>query len=414
MLQRVFIISTGTELLLGTTIDSNSVYLAQQLGEIGIRVVGKATVGDSREQIEKAFTLGLETADIIISTGGLGPTFDDLTKTAACQLMGCSLVIRPEEEKRLREYFVQRQRPMPEINLKQAMFPEEAEILLNPQGTAPGMYLRKANQLLILLPGPPREMIPMYLTQVKPRLERDFASDLPKVIRRTIKVLGPGESQVEERLADVLDNPHGCSVALLAEDGEIHIKLSAEAINEAESYKILDELTASIRQKLGKHVFAYDDETLPEQAGKLLVASGRKLAVAESCTAGLLGSMITEVAGSSDYFWGGVISYSNDSKMEILNVKASTLEQHGAVSRQTAEEMARGIRQMSGADYGLAITGIAGPTGGTKEKPVGLVYVALAYDTGCIIKELKFAGSREAIRKLSAKSALDLLRRHID
>lgn len=414
MLQRVFIISTGTELLLGTTIDSNSVYLAQQLGEIGIKVVGKATVGDSREQIEKAFTLGLETADIIISTGGLGPTFDDLTKTVACQLMGCSLVIRPEEEKRLREYFAQRQRPMPEINLKQAMFPEEAEVLINPQGTAPGMYLRKANQLLILLPGPPREMIQMYLTQVKPRLEREFANDLQKVIRRTIKVLGPGESQVEEILADVLDNSHGCSVALLAQDGEIHIKLMAEGINESESYKILDKLTASIRKKLGKHVFGYDDETLPEQTGKLLVDKGRKLAVAESCTAGLLGSMITEVEGSSDYFWGGVISYSNDSKMKILNVNASTLEHYGAVSRQTAEEMARGIWQMSGADYGLAITGIAGPTGGTKEKPVGLVYVALAYDTGCIVKELKFAGSREAIRKLSAKSALDLLRRHID
>ncbi len=413
-MQRVFIISTGTELLLGTTIDSNSVYLAQQLGEIGLRVIGKETVGDSRDQIEHAFAAGLKTADIIISTGGLGPTFDDLTKTVACQLMGCNLVIRPEEEKRLREFFAQRQRPMPEINLKQAMFPEQAEVLLNPNGTAPGMYLHQGNKWLILLPGPPREMVPMYMTQVKPRLERDFAGDLQKVSRRTIKVLGPGESQVEEMLADVLDHPQGCSVALLAQDGEIHIKLTAEGSNHADSHKTMDDLTGLICQKLDKHVFGFDDETLPEQIGKRLVAKGKKLAVAESCTAGLLGSMITEVAGSSDYFWGGVISYSNDSKMKVLKVKAATLEQHGAVSRPTAEEMALGIRQLSAADYALAITGIAGPGGGSTEKPVGLVYIALAYDKGCLAKELKFVGSREAIRKLSAKSALDLLRRHID
>jgi len=413
-LQKVFIISTGTELLLGTTLDSNSVYLARQLEDIGIKVVGKATVGDRRAQIEKAFHSGLESADIVISTGGLGPTFDDLTKTVACELMGCIPVLRPEEEKRLRDYFAQRKRPMPEINLKQAMFPPEAEVLPNPQGTAPGMYLRHNNKLLILLPGPPREMTKMYLEQVKPRLERDYAAELQKVICRTIKVLGPGESQVEEILASLMDNPRGCSMALLAKEGEIHIKITAEGVDEADRHKILDEMSQAIHAKLNKHIFGYDDDTLPQKIGKMLAASARKLAVAESCTAGMLGSMITEVAGSSEYFWGGVITYSNECKMKILGVRASTLEQYGAVSRQTAEEMARGTLQLSGADYALAITGIAGPGGGTAEKPVGLVYIALAYENGCSVKELKFIGSRETIRKLSAKSALDLLRRHLD
>ena len=413
-MQKVFIISTGTELLLGTTIDSNSVYLAQQLGDMGIRVVGKATVGDNREQIEKAFRNGLETADIVISTGGLGPTFDDLTKTVACELMGCSMVIIPEEEKRLRDYFAHRQRPMPEINIKQAMFPKEAEILQNTQGTAPGMYLLMSNKLLILLPGPPREMMHMYVDQVKPRLERDYTSELEKVIRRTIKVLGPGESQVDEILAPVMENDLGCSMALLAKDGEVHIKITAEGENESESRRILDELTQAIQEKLSKHIFGYDDDTLPQQVGKMLIQNKQKLAVAESCTAGMLGSMITEAAGSSDYFWGGIISYSNECKMKIIGVNSSTLEQYGAVSRQTAEEMARGIRTLAGTDFALAITGIAGPSGETKEKPVGLVYIALAFDNECIVKELKFIGSREAVRKLSAKSALDLLRRHLD
>jgi nicotinamide-nucleotide amidase len=413
-MQKVFIISTGTELLLGTTMDSNSVYLAQQLGDMGIRVVGKATVGDNREQIERAFRNGLETADIVISTGGLGPTFDDLTKTVACELMQCSLVVVPEEEKRLRDYFAQRRRPMPAMNIKQAMFPKEAEVLQNTQGTAPGMYLRMNNKLLILLPGPPREMIRMYTDQVKPRLERDYAGEFEKVVRRTIKVLGPGESQVDEILAPVMENNRGCSIALLASDGEVHIKITAEGENESDSRRIIDELTQAIHEKLRKHIFGYDDETLPQQVGKMLVQKKQKLAVAESCTAGMLGSMITEVSGSSDYFWGGIISYSNECKMKILGVNPATLEQYGAVSRETAEEMARGIRKLSATDYALAITGIAGPSGGTKEKPVGLVYIALASDRECIVKELKFIGSREAIRKLSAKSALDLLRRHLD
>jgi nicotinamide-nucleotide amidase len=413
VLQKVFLISTGTELLLGSTIDSNSVYLSQQLIDLGLWVTGKATVGDSPEQIQQAFRYGLERADIVISTGGLGPTFDDLTKTVASEIMGCSLELRPEEEKRLRDYFARRQRAMPEINLKQAMFPKEAEVLFNSQGSAPGMYLRNNGKLVILLPGPPREMKQMYNDQVKLRLERDFANDLNKVVQRTIKILGPGESRVEEMLAELMQDTRGCSMALLATAGEVHIKLTAEGQDEANSQRILDEFCEAIEQKMRRHIFGYDDDTLPERVGKLLISSDKKLAVAESCTAGMLGSLIAEVPGSSAYFWGGVISYSNACKLKLLGVNASTLEQYGAVSPQTAEEMARGMLRQASVDLALAITGLAGPEGGTPEKPVGLVYIALAYEKECIIKELHFVGPRDAIRKLSAKSALDLLRRHL-
>lgn len=413
-MQKVFLISTGTELLLGTTFDSNSVFLAQQLGEMGMRVNGKATVGDGKVQIEKAFTHALELADIVISSGGLGPTFDDLTKTVACKLMGCKLEIRPEEESRLREYFARRQREMPEINLKQAMFPPEAEVLINRQGSAPGMYLWKNDKVVILLPGPPREMKRMFLDEVKPRLQRDFAQDIHRVVKKTIKVLGPGESKVEEILGDLMSDTRGCSMALLAKDGEVHIKITAEGTDESHSETILAALTTVIENKLAKHIFGYDDDTLPGRVGQLLISQSKKLAVAESCTAGLLGTMITDIPGSSQYFWGGVISYSNEAKVHFLDVQKSTLEQYGAVSPQTAEEMARGIIRATGADLGLSITGIAGPDGGTEEKPVGLVYIGLANADHCTVKELRFVGSREANRKLAAKSALDLLRRHLE
>ncbi len=413
-MKKAFLISTGTELLLGTTVDTNSVFLSQQLGDMGIRITGKATVGDNKSQLEKAFANGLESADIVISSGGLGPTFDDLTKTVASEIMGCGLEMRKEEEARLREYFVRRQREMPAINLKQAMFPAEAEVLDNSQGSAPGMYLWKNEKLLILLPGPPREMQAMFINEVKPRLQRDFASNLHRVVRRTIKVLGPGESRVEEMLGDLMSDTQGCSMALLATGGEVHIKLTAEGENEDASEKIINDLTTAINEKIGRHIFAYDDETLPERVGGLLLSKGRTLAVAESCTGGLLGSFITDIPGSSKYFWGGVMSYSNEAKMRFLDVQSSTLEQYGAVSSPTAAEMARGILKLSGADLGLSITGVAGPEGGTDAKPVGLVYIGLAYDDECRVKELRFVGPRDAIRKLSARSALDILRRHLE
>jgi nicotinamide-nucleotide amidase len=407
------LISTGTELLLGTTNDSNSVFLATSLLERGIKVIGKTVVGDSRETIKMAFASALGLADMVISSGGLGPTRDDLTKEVACQVMGCEMAINQAEVKRLEDYFARRQRPMPESNLKQALFPAEAEIIFNPLGTAPGMYLKKDNKVLILLPGPPREMEHMFKNEIEPRLERDFPQAVNRVIRKTIKILGPGESQLEKILDGVIDDSPELSMALLAVDGEIHIKLTADGQDINHSNGLMEKACQSIKEALGRHIVGYDNDTLLSVVAACLANTGKKLAVAESCTGGLLAKMITDLPGSSEYFWGSVTSYSNEAKMLYLNVKQETLEQYGAVSPEAAREMAQGMQKQSGADLALSITGIAGPDGGTKDKPVGLVYICLAAGEFLQVKEMHFVGNRESIRILAAKTALDLLRRYL-
>ncbi|MEN6349039.1 MAG: competence/damage-inducible protein A [Syntrophomonas sp.] len=412
-MKKAYVISTGTELLLGTTIDSNSVFLSEKLTEIGIKVIGKSTVGDNRTHIYNAFELGMRSADLIISSGGLGPTEDDLTKEVACEVAGSKMELLAEEATRLREFFSARKRAMPERNLKQAMFPPEAIILKNDMGTAPGMYLNKNGKIVILLPGPPREMKNMYLQEVEQRLKDDFNIEENPVVRKTVKVLGPGESQVDEMLADLFKDPRGYSLALLAMDGEIHIKITAEGKNINESQKILEEISKQVEERMGKCIFAYDNETLNSTVAHLLVEKNMTLALAESCTGGLLAKMITDLPGSSGYFWGSVTSYSNEAKQMFLNVNENTLKKYGAVSETTAREMAIGILKKSGVDLALAITGIAGPDGGNDEKPVGLVYIALAYNDECRVKEMRFVGGREAVRILAAKTALDLLRRYL-
>lgn len=412
-MKKAYIISTGTELLLGTTMDTNSVFLSEKLAENGIRVVAKSVVGDNEESIRRAFQLGLQSADLVVSSGGMGPTLDDLTKTIACDAMGCKMELVEEEVNRLKDFFARRKRPMPESNLRQAMFPPEAVILKNPLGTAPGMYLRKDEKIIVLLPGPPREMMPMFTNEVLPLLIKDFGPECNRAIMRTIKVLGPGESQVDKILAEIIEDPRGCSLALLAKDGEVHIKVTAEGAEESASNLILDEICDKIIAKMGESVFGFDEDTLVSIVADLLVKKGQKIALAESCTGGLLAKMISDLPGSSRYFWGSVTSYSNEAKQVFLGVKKETLEQFGAVSPETANEMATGIREKSGSDYGIAITGIAGPDGGTDTKPVGLVYIALADDKECQVKEMHFVGGRDGIRMLSARTALDILRRKL-
>jgi len=412
-LKLAYLISTGTELLQGTTPDTNSVFLAEQLQALGIKVVGKSTVGDEQEQIKQAFSAGLASADLVVSTGGLGPTFDDLTKQVACEVMGCELELRLEEAERIRAYFTQRQRAMPDINLRQAMFPAEAAVLSNRAGTAPGMYLAKNGKLVVLLPGPPREMQPMFEQEVVPLLRRDLGEKLPSIFRRTIKTLGMGESQVEESLRSLMQSSPGNSIALLAVDGEVHIRLTREELHGAEYSLELDRLAERMIDKLGRNVYGGDDDSLNTVVARLLRQKGRTLATAESCTGGLLGKMITDLPGSSDYYWGGAVTYSNQAKELLLGVRPHTLHTFGAVSRETAREMAEGMRLKALSDYALAITGVAGPGGGSPEKPVGLVYIALAHPEGCEVRELRFGLGRDYIRILSAKSALDLLRRNI-
>lgn len=409
---KAYIISTGTELMLGSTMDSNSVFLSEQLAAAGVKVIGKSTVGDSAEYIRAAFENGVNMADIVISSGGMGPTSDDLTKEVACAVMGSEMIVFDEEVKRLEDFFRRRKRSMPECNLKQAMFPREAKILKNSRGTAPGMYLKKDGKVVILLPGPPREMQNMFSNEVEPLLKQDFPA-VNQAARKTIKVLGPGESQVEEMLGELMHAVDGYSLALLAQDGEVHIKITAEGKELLDSQEILAGVLKQIEEKMGKSIFGYDDDSLEAMVGDLISRQGKTLALAESCTAGLLAKMITDIPGSSRYFWGAVASYSNDAKMKLLGVRDATLREFGAVSSETAAEMVRGIIEKSGVELGLAITGIAGPDGGSEEKPAGLVYIALADAGSCWVKEMRFVGGRDAVRILAAKTALDLLRRYL-
>lgn len=409
---KAYIISTGTELLLGSTIDTNSVYLSRRLNDLEIRVVGKSIVGDNQEMLAGAFQSAMTSADLIITTGGLGPTLDDLTKTVLCDTLGCSLKQRPEEAERLRSFFSQRQREMPESNLKQAMFPEGARVLPNQRGTAPGMYFKKDGRVFILLPGPPHEMQAMFEDTI-PLLKQEYQGLLEKSISRTIRVFGPGESSIEEMLEPIIREKAGVSMALLAQEGEVCIRVSSQQEQPEESQAVLDEMIAALSARLGDYIYGYDDETLVHVVSKLLVQKRKSVALAESCTGGLLSKLMTDLPGSSAFFWGGICSYSNDAKIKLLGVPADTIKQFGAISKETAQEMARCIRARAGSDYGIGITGLAGPDGGSPEKPVGCVYISLAGDQDCIVKAMHFVGSRDAVRMLAAKTALDLLRREL-
>ncbi len=413
-MKKAYIISTGTEILLGKTIDVNANYISQELADLGIMLVGISVVGDNEENIRKAFELGMKSADLIIATGGLGPTKDDLTKKVACEVMGAELVLFDDEVDRLKEFFAQRNKKMPQSNLKQAMFPSNAIILNNPLGTAPGMYMKQDETAIILLPGPPKEMKRVFIEQVRPLLIKEFNLMQNLSVNKVIKVFGPGESQVEEMISHVIDNSHGCSIALIAEAGEILIKITAEGHELTSSEKILAQIVEEIKIKLGHDIYGFDDDDLKTVVLQKLIKKDISIALAESCTGGLLSTYVTDVPGSSAVFWGGIISYSNEAKINLLGVAPKTLETYGAVSPETAEEMAKGVKKISQADLGLAITGIAGPGGGSQEKPVGTVYIALASDRNVRVKRLAFVGDRSSIRILAAKSGLDIIRRKLE
>ncbi len=413
-MKKAFIIATGTELLLGSTIDTNSVFIAQRLMEAGIKVIGRTIVGDQYEEIYAAFAMGAQLADIIISSGGLGPTKDDLTKETACDFMQVELEVIDDEVAKIKEYFARRRKPMPESNIKQAMFPGEAIILANKVGTAPGMYLFKEQKTVIVLPGPPKEMKKMFLEEVEPLLQEKLKLTGKIAVARVIKVFGPGESQVEEMIKDVMDDPQGCSIALLAADGEINVRITAEGEDQEASQRILDGLTEKIKADIGPYIYGYDEDTLSSVVAGLLKEKGLTVAVAESCTGGYLSKTITDLPGSSGYFWGGAVTYSNEAKNSLIGVNNDIISHHGAVSEETAREMAWGVKKASGSNIAIAITGIAGPDGGTDDKPVGLVYLAAVSDEREKVFRVNFNSDREGNRILAVKSALDIVRRYLN
>lgn len=405
---RAEILSIGTELLLGQITDTNAVFMAQRLAELGISLFFEDTVGDNPARLEGVLRLAKERSDLIICTGGLGPTEDDITSAAIANVFDAPLEINDAARATLEAFFAQRGRPMTANQLKQAMIPHGALLVPNPTGTAPGFILVKDGKTVIAFPGPPSEMHPMWRETVGPYLH---AHSGETIVSRTLRFCGIGEGALEQLLKDLIDVQTDVTIAPYAKLGEVHIRLTTRAQSEDEAQVRIAPVEAQVRERAGRYLYGSDEETLEEVVGRMLREMGVTLAVAESCTGGLLGGRITNVPGSSDYFLGGVISYSNSVKQRLLGVSEKTLREHGAVSPNTAREMAEGVVKATGANIGVSITGIAGPDGGSEEKPVGLVYLAVAQgDYPARAFPYTFWGDRPSIRGRAVQQALVLLR----
>lgn len=406
----VEILCIGTEILLGNIVNTNSADISRGLAEIGLDMYHHTVVGDNPERLKKALDIAFSRNNIVITTGGLGPTFDDLTKETIAAWFGKKLVRNEECEKTLRSFFERVGREMTENNLKQAMMPEGCLVLENKNGTAPGAIIEGDGKAAIMLPGPPREMGPMFREQVMPWLAKRSNRVL---LSHCVYFFGIGESALEQQLHEQMEQMENPTIAPYAKDGEVMLRVTASAATKEEAEGKMQPVLQMLQEKFGDLIYGTDVDTLQNAAILMLREKGLKVAVAESCTGGYLAKRLTDVPGSSEVFECGVVSYSNSIKQKVLGVKAETLEQFGAVSAQTAREMADGIRALSGADIGVSLTGIAGPDGGTQEKPVGLVYCGISSPWYNGETELHlgrgYAVQREFIRYLASSNALSLL-----
>ncbi len=408
---RAEILSIGTELLLGQIIDTNAAWLAERLAELGIGVYNRQTVGDNDERLADAIRLAKSRADLIICTGGLGPTGDDITSANIARVFDAPLVLNQEAKDTLIALFARRSYPLTEKQFKQAMLPTDSLTINNPTGTAPGFILDKDGVIIMAFPGPPLELYPMWRETAEPYLRAREENVIHSI---TLRFCGIGESSLESQLQDLMDNQSNPTIAPYAKTGECHIRLTAYAPSVEEAKKMIAPMQAEVMARVGKFMYGVNDETLEVATGKILRQRGLTLAVAESCTGGALGSRITSVAGASEYFLGGVIAYENRIKDELLGVPGKLLTEYGAVSEECAKEMADGIRRVTTADIGISITGIAGPGGGTPEKPVGLVYIGISAPHFNTIAVRGILGSdREMIRIRATTQALLILRDYL-
>jgi len=422
---KVELISIGTELLKGK-INTDIAYLGERLDSIGLTIDRETTVGDDMKKIEATLRESLNRTDILITTGGLGPTFDDLTRDAMAKVLRKKLVFDGEVMHQIAAHFAKRDLDMPKENERQAYIIEGAKVVPNKVGTAPGMILERRSKLgpkekvkkvsIIMLPGPPREMNPMVEEVVLPYLKEKYERKISK--KAVLHICGLPESSVYEKIKEVVEIERRMEggilrFSILAHLTRIDVEISVEGENELLVDEILHKARQEIYDCVGDYIYGQDDDTLESVVGSLLLGKRLTLAVAESCTGGLIGDRITDVAGSSVYFKEGIVAYSNEAKVRILGVKEETLNEFGAVSKETALEMARGIQRISGANIGLATTGIAGPTGGTPQKPVGLVYIALVSNGASveICREFRFSGQRREIKENTVAGALDILRK---
>lgn len=406
------IINTGSELMLGFVLNTHQQWLCRQLTDRGYLVSRQVAISDSGAAIQQAVTEALPRAELIITTGGLGPTSDDITRDKIAQLFGQKLIPHADTMTRLEKFFAVRNRPMPESTRIQAMVPENAIVITNEHGTAPGLAMPTPKGWLIMLPGPPRELRPMFTNQVVPLLEKFFPRP-EAFVCKVLKTTGVGESAVEEKIDPLLRDLYtrGLEIGYCARVGEVDVRLVGRGEN---AHTVVAEAEQIVRGKMGSFVFGVETDPLDAVVVRLLTERKKTLALAESCTGGFIAHRITNIPGASVVFLAGLVTYSNEAKQKFLGVKAETLQAHGAVSAETAQEMAEGCRANVGANFAIAVTGIAGPGGGTPEKPVGTVFIALARrDKTTIVKQFKNAYDRETFKFTTSQQALDLVRREL-
>lgn len=433
------ILNIGTELLMGMTVNTNSAYLSEGLSAAGVFVYYHVVVGDNQERIIEAINDYLPKVDVIVTTGGLGPTLDDITKEASAQALGLEMVYHPEVFEGIVERFKKFNRPMTDNNKRQAYFPADALILKNPHGTAPGCIASSGDKTIIMLPGPPRELIPMFDNEVMPWITEKNRTHMKSVF---IKLFGIGESSAEAAIMDLIEGQTNPTIASYVKNGEVMLRVTASAGSPDPLDSMLEPTVQAVRERLGDYVYAKENVGLEEVVVNLLREKGLTISLAESCTGGMIAQMLTSVAGSSEVLDRSLVTYSNRAKVELLGVLEETLSSYGAVSRATALEMVDGLEERTGSDVCIAVTGIAGPGGGTEEKPVGTVFISVrlksahakeefleaGFESGLgngiaegaeggieeslvFCKAFRFSGDRERIRLTTAMNALDLVRR---
>ncbi|HIX67880.1 MAG TPA: competence/damage-inducible protein A [Candidatus Anaerostipes excrementavium] len=403
------IICVGTEILLGNIVNTNAAYLSERLASLGISVFFETTVGDNPKRVEEVIRQGLKRSDILILSGGLGPTKDDLTKEIAAKACGQELVEDAEALRRLKEYFAATKRPMTENNLKQALVPENCTVLYNDNGTAPGMVIHEKNgKEVILLPGPPSELIPMFHLQAEPILKKLGSEAL---FSKVVKIDCMGESAVETEILDLIENQSNPTVAPYAKLGEVHLRVTANANTEEEAEKLVEPMVKELRKRFGHKIYTEkEDVTLEEVLVEALDRKKYTIAAAESCTAGMFVGRLVNVPGASNVLNESFITYSNEAKMKYLGVREETLKEFGAVSEETARQMAEGVAKAAKADVGVGITGLAGPGGETKEKKAGLVYIGVTVGQKTKVQKCQLRGNRQKVREVAVSKAMTMVR----
>lgn len=404
----VELISVGTEILLGNIVNTNAAYLAEQCASLGLSCFYQSTVGDNEERLTGAIQTALSRSDVVILSGGLGPTEDDLTKESSAKVMGKQLAEDNVTRKRISEFFEKRNIKPTENNWKQALVPEGAIVVNNDNGTAPGIIMEENDKCVILLPGPPNELVPMFKKDIYPFLrEKD-----PEIIySQTVKVCNIGESSAETMIKDMLKKQTNPTIAPYAKTGEVHLRVTAKAEDKKTAKKLVKPVVKELKSRFGMNIYTTDENvTLEKAVVELLEKNKLSVTTVESCTGGMLSGRLINVSGVSDVYKAGLITYSNKAKRKLVGVKKLTLSKYGAVSEQTAKEMAKGAALAARSDVSVAVTGIAGPGGGTEEKPVGLVYIACYICGMMTVKKYQFEGGRNKVRETTVSAALTLLR----